>query len=94
MDGDDEGLADRIAQAATMAMEQLGLTIKDITSVGVGTPGAVDTVNGVVVYANNLGFRNTPSGNTSRTGCTPRSTWKTTRTSRPTARCGGGCRRV
>lgn len=62
VDGDDEGLADRIAQAATMAMEQLGLTIKDITSVGVGTPGAVDTVNGVVVYANNLGFRNTPLG--------------------------------
>ena len=62
VDGDDEGLADRIAQAATMAMEQLGLTIKDSTSVGVGTPGAVDTVNGVVVYANNLGFRNTPLG--------------------------------
>ena len=62
VDGDDEGLADRIAQAATMAMEQLGLTIADISSVGVGTPGAVDAKNGVVVYANNLGFRNTPLG--------------------------------
>ena len=62
VDGNDEGLADRIAKAATMAMEDLGLSISDISSVGVGTPGAVDSKNGVVVYANNLGFRNTPLG--------------------------------
>ena len=62
VDGNDEGLADRIAKAATMAMEELGLSISDISSVGVGTPGAVDSKNGIVVYANNLGFRNTPLG--------------------------------
>jgi len=60
VDGDDEGLADRIASAAKQAMEELNLTIEDISSVGVGTPGAVDAKNGIVVYANNLGFRNTP----------------------------------
>ena len=62
VDGNDEGPADRIAKAATMAMEHLGPSISDISSVGVGTPGAVDSKNGVVVYANNLGFRNTPLG--------------------------------
>ena len=62
VDGNDEGLADRIAKAAGMAMSELGLSISDISSVGVGTPGAVDSENGVVVYANNLGFRNTPLG--------------------------------
>lgn len=60
VDGNNEALADRMAECAKKAMAELGLGIEDIASVGVGTPGAVDSKNGVVVYANNLQFHNTP----------------------------------
>ena len=60
VDGDAEGLADRMAECAGKAMAELGLTIDDIAAVGVGTPGAVDSKTGLVVYANNLGFVNVP----------------------------------
>lgn len=62
IDGNDEGVADRMAECAGKAMAELGLTIADIASVGIGAPGAVDSKNGVVVYANNLDFHNTPLG--------------------------------
>ena len=37
-----------------------GLNIEDIESVGIATPGTADPDRGVVVYANNLPFRNYP----------------------------------
>lgn len=37
-----------------------GLTVADIASVGIATPGTADPDRGVVVYANNLPFRNYP----------------------------------
>lgn len=55
-----EEVIDDMAKAANMAIESAGLKISDIESMGVGSPGAIDPVHGVVCYANNLGFNNVP----------------------------------
>ena len=55
-----EEIIDDMVKAANMAIETAGLKISDIDSMGVGSPGAIDPVNGVVCYANNLGFYNVP----------------------------------
>lgn len=47
-----------MAQAALEAIKKAGLEIKDIESAGVGSPGAINPVDRVVTYANNLGFKN------------------------------------
>lgn len=46
-------LAKKVTQAA-------GLALSDIKSVGIGSPGSCDNKNGMLIYANNLNFRNTP----------------------------------
>ncbi|WP_177918574.1 ROK family protein [uncultured Eubacterium sp.] len=48
---------DDIAMVCKEAMAQAGVTIKDICSVGIGTPGTVNK-DGVIEFANNLGFVN------------------------------------
>ena len=58
--GNPELVADRMAQCANEALAKAGLTMDDVSSVGVGTPGSVDPATGTIVYANNLQFRNTP----------------------------------
>ena len=52
-------IADAIADAARLALDAAGVTMDDIASVGVGTPGAVNA-QGVVENDANLGFQNTP----------------------------------
>ena len=51
---------DDIAAMCREAMDKAGVTINDISSIGMGTPG---TVNGecVIEFANNLGFNNVPA---------------------------------
>ncbi len=39
-------------------MRDAGLTEKDIYSIGIGSPGAHDRENGIILYNNNLSFRN------------------------------------
>lgn len=39
-------------------MKDVGITEKDLHSIGIGSPGAPDRENGVIIYANNLPFRN------------------------------------
>ena len=51
---------DDIAKVCKEAMAQAGVTIKDIFSVGIGTPGTVNK-EGVIEFANNLGFVNVPA---------------------------------
>lgn len=51
---------DDIAKVCREAMEKAGVTIEDISSVGMGTPGTVND-NGVIEFANNLGFNNVPA---------------------------------
>lgn len=47
-----------MAAAAKMAVENAGLKLSDITDYGVACPGTVDPEKGMVIYANNLNFRN------------------------------------
>ncbi len=50
----------RIADACNKCLEKANLLIGDISAVGVGTPGAVDSNNGIIYFANNLDFHNLP----------------------------------
>lgn len=47
---------DDMVLAANDACKQAGITLDDITNVGLGTPGAVDDKNGVITYSANLFF--------------------------------------
>jgi len=49
-----------MAMLALQLVSEYGITNADIHSVGIGSPGTPDTENGVIVYANNLHFKNTP----------------------------------
>ncbi|WRS28100.1 ROK family protein [Oscillospiraceae bacterium MB08-C2-2] len=53
-------IVEDIVSAISMALEQAELSMEQIQWIGVGTPGSVDIVAGVVGYAANLGFLNTP----------------------------------
>ena len=55
-----EEIVDDMVKAVNMAVENAGLKLSDIDSMGVGAPGAIDPVNGIVSYANNLDFYNVP----------------------------------
>jgi len=41
-------------------IERDGIKTTDVKSIGIGCPGTPDTKNGVIVYANNIRFRNVP----------------------------------
>ena len=55
-----EEIIDDMAAVAFEAIEKAGLKKEDIEAAGVGSPGAIDPNNGVVCFANNLGFFNVP----------------------------------
>ncbi len=55
-----EEIVDDMALAVKMAVEDAGLTMKDINSVGVGSPGSVNPFSGMIATSNNLGFTNLP----------------------------------
>lgn len=55
-----EEIVDDIAATVLAAVEDAGLKVQDIVSMGIGTPGSIDPVNGVVKYTNNLPFKNLP----------------------------------
>lgn len=50
-----EEIFDDIAMVCKQAMADANITIDDISSIGLGTPGTVNA-EGVIEYANNLGF--------------------------------------
>lgn len=54
-----EEIFDDIAKVSKESVEKAGLTMSDISSVGLGTPGTVN--GGVIEYANNLGFDHIPA---------------------------------
>ena len=41
-------------------LEETKIDEKDVVSAGIGSPGSVDTKNGVIIYANNLDLYDTP----------------------------------
>jgi glucokinase len=56
--------ADAIAGAmdalARSLCKNAGIPLEELESAGIGSPGAIDSAAGVVVYSNNLGFRGVP----------------------------------
>ena len=57
-----EEIADSIAKGVELACKEAGIDVKDINSIGIGTPGVADRNTGVVLYSCNLGFNNTDLG--------------------------------
>lgn len=55
-----EAIVKDMAKLALDITKEAGLEPEDIHSVGIGSPGTPDTKNGIIVYANNLNFKNTP----------------------------------
>lgn len=52
---------DDIAVAVNLALTDANVSIDDVLSVGVGTPGSVNKGNGYIEFANNLYFDNVPA---------------------------------
>ena len=55
-----EQIADDIVTSIEMAIEDAGIDAKEISSIGIGVPGAIDPASGVIVRAENLYFNNVP----------------------------------
>lgn len=55
-----ETIIKRMAEVANKAIEGAGITVQDVKSIGIGSPGSIDSENGVVIYANNLDFYDLP----------------------------------
>lgn len=55
-----EEIFDDIARVCKESMASADLTIDDISSIGLGTPGTVNS-DGVIEFANNLGFDHVPA---------------------------------
>ena len=53
-------IADDMAKAARMAIEDAGIDISEITAMGIGSPGSVIPSKGIVATSNNLKFSNLP----------------------------------
>lgn len=53
-------VVNNIITAAKAAVEKAGLSLSDIHSAGIGSPGAVDSKKGIVDFAGNLGFDHFP----------------------------------
>jgi glucokinase len=49
-----------MANLAINLIEKNNISVKDVKSIGVGSPGIPQTKNGLIAYANNLGFKNVP----------------------------------
>ena len=54
----DKGVAANIARLAKDLLERCDLTNSDVVGLGIGSPGMIDSAEGNVVYANNLGWEN------------------------------------
>ncbi|MBO6302138.1 MAG: ROK family protein [Ruminiclostridium sp.] len=57
-----EEIAESIAQGVREACKSAGIDIKDVNSIGIGTPGVANRNTGIVLHSNNLGFENFPLG--------------------------------
>lgn len=66
-----EEIFNDIAKTINDAIYSAGLTMNDIESIGVGTPGSVNKAKGLIEFANNLGFDKVPAYALlkERTGC-------------------------
>jgi len=51
---------DRVARCVQDAVDECNLGLKQVRAVGIGAPGAVDSGEGRVIFAPNLGWKNVP----------------------------------
>ncbi len=49
-----------MAELCLKLLEECGLSVSDLDGIGIGSPGTIDSANGVVVYSNNLGWNDVP----------------------------------
>ena len=54
----DKGVAANIARLATELLARQGIELNEVEGLGIGSPGMIDSNEGNVVYANNLGWEN------------------------------------
>ena len=52
-----EDICKDMAEVAKQAVAEAGLSLDDIVSVGIGTPGIANSADGIIEYSNNLGFK-------------------------------------
>ncbi len=57
-DGGEKQVVSNIAALCKSLVDSMGLNFCDIVGIGMGVPGTVDSVNGEVLYSNNLGWQN------------------------------------
>lgn len=50
-----------VALSINMALEEAKISLDEVVSIGIGTPGSVNKKYGIIEYANNLGFDNVPA---------------------------------
>ncbi len=58
---DAKEIFDDICTCTENAIAKAGISIADVESIGIGTPGSCDKEKGVIIYANNLYFDNVPA---------------------------------
>lgn len=49
-----------MAELCTELLSECGLSVDDLEGIGIGSPGTIDSANGVIVYSNNLHWDNVP----------------------------------
>ncbi len=55
-----EAVVERIARCVRDAVDEADLTLKQVRGIGIGAPGAIDPETGEVIFAPNLGWKNSP----------------------------------
>ena len=61
-----------VALSINMALEEAKISLDEVVSIGIGTPGSVNKKYGIIEYANNLGFDNVPAKDILKTMLTVR----------------------
>ncbi len=56
-----EEIFDDIAKAINLAVEDAGITMDEVSAIGVGTPGSVNKESGLIEFSNNLEFDHVPA---------------------------------
>ncbi|PKM95132.1 MAG: glucokinase [Firmicutes bacterium HGW-Firmicutes-1] len=56
----DEAIVKDMALLCLKIVEEANISKDEIHSIGIGSPGIVDSLKGEIVYANNLNFKNSP----------------------------------
>jgi glucokinase len=55
-----DAVIERIARCVQDAVDECDLSLKQVKGVGIGSPGSIDTENGRVMFAGNLGWKDVP----------------------------------